>query len=107
MAYSYDEAVEIVLRHASRHGFPVNDEGYEMEGLDTNELLMALDTDGEISKTLEKVNARNYAGINIAVLKELRRRKGEEVDIISADEKSHWGGNNSLDFKSNKTLLQV
>lgn len=103
MAYTYDEAVEIVLRHASRHGFPINDEGYEMEGLDTNELLMALDTDGELSKTLEKVNARNYAGINIAILRELRRRKGEEVNI-SADETSYWGRNNSLDFKSNNQV---
>ena len=87
---AYDEAIEKVLEHVNRNGFPTDDEGYENEGHDASDLLDALDTDGELKKTLAKVNARKYAAINIAVLRELRRRKGDEVYIAFSDER-YWG----------------
>ncbi|MBR3169444.1 hypothetical protein IKF23_03325 [Candidatus Saccharibacteria bacterium] len=86
--YTYEEAVEIVLKLKEQFGTMPTKEEYarvaESGEIDLNALLDALN-----KNPVEKNHAGYCAAINIAVLREIRRREGRKV-YISVDDKNIW-----------------
>ena len=88
---SYDDAVKVVLRAKRKLGtMPTeNDYAKRLPNVDVEELADALG----VRKSMERNNVRAYAAVNIEVLHELRRRKGEVVFIAEANEDTIWEKN--------------
>ena len=93
--YTKDEAIDIVLDMKRRCGTMPTKEDYEkLHWLaDVNDLAEALD----VLDDMKHLHVRAYAAVNIAVLRELRRRAGKTVFIAQVDE-SAWAHINARDF---------
>lgn len=81
--YTRDEAIEVVLKMRARFGgvMPTKIDYEEDDTIDLEALARAL-------------NVRNYAGVNIAVLRELRKREGRKISILDDGRNSMWQRNN-------------
>lgn len=69
--YTRDEAIEVVLKMRARFGgvMPTKIDYEEDDTIDLNALVKAL-------------GVKNYAGANIAVIRELRKREGRKINIL-------------------------
>ena len=93
--YTFDEAVDIVLDIKNRCGTMPTHEDYEKFSwvADVDDLAEALD----VKEDIKLLHVRAYAAVNIAVIRELRRRAGKPVYIARVDE-SAWAHINARDF---------
>lgn len=89
MAMTRNKAVDQVLGFRKIHGRIPMQEDYEKhkDGLCLEAIIEALGID---LKPSEKLGVPPYAAVNIEVLHEDRRRKGEIVDIAEATEDIRW-----------------
>lgn len=94
--YSYEEAVDKVLELANKIGTMPTKRDYEKYRwfLDVEGLADALD----VRQSMARNNVRAYAAVNIAVLREVRRRNGEVVHIAEANEDTVWENSTSNFF---------
>ena len=86
--YSFDEAFAIVEELDARLNHMPYHEDYERYGYgDAKELALALREDAE--RDMQKLGVRPFAVVNIAVLRERRRRNGQPVIITQAWEQGN------------------
>ena len=92
-----EEAVEKILAFKNTMAVWPIQEDYDryFTKAEQNELLVALGMKGSIRKNC----VRPFAGINIAVLRALRKRKGEVV-YIAGPEAASWEDTNSNLFEN-------
>lgn len=83
--YTREEAIETVLKMRARFGgvMPTKIDYEEDSTIDLEALARAL-------------NVKNYAGVNIAVLRELRKREGRKVNILDDSKDNMWQSNNFI-----------
>lgn len=82
--YTREEAIEKVLAMKKKFGHIPTEEEYE-----------ACEDIAKLKDLMAALNATNYAAVNIAVLRELRRREGKKVYIAQLDDEHRWRGRNS------------
>lgn len=86
--YSFEEAFDTVMRLSSKISRMPLPEDYERYNFDTPALARALDENAD--KDCKDLGVRPYAVINIAVVREIRRRKGLPVFIARANDETLW-----------------
>ena len=97
---TYDEAIEKVLQlRDEMHGTMPTEYDYEKNSyrIDVEELADALGLRGSMRRN----HTRAYAAVNIEVLHELRRRRGDVVNIAEANEETMWQ-NSTTNLFANK-----
>ena len=77
----FNEAIDKVLALKDKVGSMPNHEDYERFGIDTEELAEALGID--LAFNNKTLGTRPYAAINIAVIRELRRRENQPIRIVT------------------------
>lgn len=76
--YSFDEAVEEVLKFRERIGGTMPEKyDYEKYGIDVEGLAHALGAE----ESMKRLGTSAYSAVNMTVIKELRRRNGEPINI--------------------------
>lgn len=90
---TYDEAVDAVLKHSNIFGFPMCDDAYRKAGFDLERLFSIMDTNGKLTKSIEKNHTKKYASINIEVIRTLYHREGKKLN---------WEISDYLRWKKNK-----
>lgn len=86
ICYTYKEAIDAVINLANARAgvFPLEDDYEEAEdsgAIDIDGLAEALN----VGESIKRNHVRPYAAVNIAVLRELRKREGRKVFIAIDD----------------------